>query len=107
MNFICLVQHGSTTPPVRERLEAGLSQLASREFPSSGHASVVWMEIAPGCAFTANEPSKVAIAAATVPADTAKDARVRFLTGLCDLWVRETGCHIDDIVASAFDEGAI
>lgn len=106
MNFICLVQQGSMASPVRERLETGLAQLAQREFPQSGSASFVWMEIAPGCAFTAGEPSKAAITAATVPAGTAKPVRVQFLTGLCDLWVRETGCHLDDIVASAFDEGA-
>jgi hypothetical protein len=106
MNFMCLVQHGSLTPAVRARLEAGLSLLASREFPGPGGATFAWMEIAPGCAFTAGEPSKAAIAAATVPAGTARDARARFLAGVCDLWVRETDCHIDDIVASAFDDGA-
>ena len=105
MNFICLVQQGSISSAVRERLEAGLSSLA-REFPESGAATFVWMEIAAGCAFTEGEPSQASIAAATVPAGTAKNARVRFLTGICDLWVRETGCHIDDIVASAFDDGA-
>ena len=32
-----------------------------------------------------------------------KELRVRFLAGLCDLWVQETGCDLDDIVATAFD----
>lgn len=106
MNFMCLVQQGSVAAPVRQRLEAGLSLLARREFPQSGDAAFVWMEIAPGCGFTAGEPSAASIAAAVVPAGTAKETRVRFLSDLCELWVRETGCHIDDIVASAFDEGA-
>jgi hypothetical protein len=107
MTFMCLVQHGAVPPAVRERLEAGLSQLAAREFPARGPATFAWMEIAPGCGFTAGEPSKAAIAATTVPAGTAREARARFLTAICDLWVRETGCHIDDIVASAFDDGAL
>lgn len=107
MTFMCVVQHGALTPAVRERLEAGLSQLASREFPGRVAAPFAWMEIAPGCGFTAGEPSKAAIAATTVPAGTAREVRARFLTGICELWVRETGCHIDDIVASAFDDGAL
>jgi hypothetical protein len=107
MNVMCLVQQGSVTPAMRARLEAGLSLLASREFPGRAAPSFAWMEIAPGCGFTAGEPSQAAIAAATVPAGTARESRTCFLTGVCDLWVRETGCHIDDIVASAFDDGAV
>jgi len=106
MNVMCLVQQGSLTSTMRARLEAGLTALASREFPGRSAATFAWMEIAPGCAFTAGESSKTSIAAATVPAGTVKEARARFLAGICDLWVRETGCHIDDIVASAFDDGA-
>ena len=107
MNVMCLVQQGSLTPTIRARLESGLSLLASREFPGRTAPSFAWMEVAPGCGFTAGDPSKAAIAAATVPAGTAREARTRFLAGVCDLWVRETGCHIDDIVASAFDDGAV
>jgi hypothetical protein len=107
MTFMCLVQHGAVSGAVRERLEAGLSELAGREFPQRGATTFAWMEIAPGCGFTAGEPSQAAIAATTVPAGTAREARARFLSGVCELWVRETGCHIDDIVASAFDDGAL
>ena len=107
MTFMCLVQHGSLTPALRERLEAGLRELANRERPWRGAAAFAWMEIAPGCGFTAGEPSKASIAATTVPAGTPRDARTRLLAGICELWVRETGCHIDDIVASAFDDGAL
>ena len=107
MTFMCLVQQGAVTPAMRERLEAGLSQLVSREFPQRGGASFAWMEIAPGCGFTAGEPSQAAIAATTVPVGTTREGRARFLGGVCELWVRETGCHIDDIVASAFDDGAL
>jgi len=108
MNFICLVQQGSTAEPVRARLEAGLKQLAVQQFPGAGDAcAFVWMEVAAGCGFTAGRPTKAAIAAATVPAGTIKDVRARFLGGLCDLWVCETGCSLDDIVATAFDEDKI
>ncbi len=107
MTFMCLVQQGSLTSAMRERLEAGLNLLAGREFPGRGAPAFAWMEIAAGCGFTAGEPSKAAIAATTVPAGTAREDRARFLTGICQLWVRETGCHLDDIVASAFDDGAL
>ena len=107
MTFMCLVQAGAVPPAVRARLEAGLRAIAGREFPQRGAASFAWMEIAPGCGFTAGEPSKAAIAATTVPAGTSREVRTRFLGGVCELWVRETGCHIDDIVATAFDDGAL
>lgn len=105
MNFICLVQEGSTAGPVRTRLEAGLHRLAAQQFPDSGECSFLWMEVAAGCGFTAGQPTKAAIAAATVPPGTVKDVRARFLSGVCELWVRETGCTLDDILATAFDEG--
>jgi hypothetical protein len=107
MNFMCLVQHGSVPLDVRARLESGLTLVATREFPDSGATGFAWMEIAPGCGFTAGEPSKAAIAATTVPAGTSKAVRTSFLAGVCELWVRETGCHIDDILATAFDDGAM
>jgi hypothetical protein len=105
VNFICLVQQGAAAGPVRTRLEAGLTQLAAQQFPGSGEAcSFVWMEVAAGCGFTAGQPTTAAIAAATVPTGTNNEVRSRFLGGLCDLWVRETGCSVDDILATAFDE---
>lgn len=106
MTFMCLVQHGAVASAVRQRLEAGLGELARREWPHSSAPSFAWMEIASGCGFTAGEPSRAAIAATTVPTGTTREARTRFLSGICELWVRETGCHLDDIVATAFDDGA-
>lgn len=107
MTFMCLVQQGALTAAARERLEAGLSALASRELAPRGDASFAWMEVAPGCGFTAGEPSAAAIVATTVPAGTGRDVRVRFLAGVCDVWARETGCHLDDVLATALDDGTV
>ncbi len=95
----CLIQDGQIAQTQQSNLEAGLDKIAQTYFSES--AEVGWTHIAKGSGFTDSKPSKSSIVSMNVPADTAQETRVDVLHAICDLWTAETGCHVDDVVATA------
>ncbi len=95
----CLIQAGQIAQGQQTNLEAGLEKITQTYF--SDAADVGWTQIAQGSGFTDAKPSKSSIISMSVPADTAQETRVDVLRAICDLWTAETGCHVDDVVATA------
>lgn len=94
----CLVQEGQLAENVQQSLEAGLSDLTTRYFNAA--ANVVWLPIRKGNGYTAGVPSTSSLCSVQVP-DMDQSTRVTLLSDICDLWMRETQCSINEIVASA------
>lgn len=95
----CLIQEGQIAVAQLANLEAGLSKITQTHFAEG--AEIGWTHIAQGSGFTDAKPSKSSIISMSVPADTAQETRVNVLHAICDLWSSETGCHVDDVVATA------
>jgi hypothetical protein len=95
----CLIQAGQIAEAQQINLEAGLDKIAQTYFSES--VEVGWTQIAKGSGFTDSKPSQSSIISMQVPADTVQDTRVDVLHAICDLWTAETGCHVDDVVATA------
>lgn len=95
----CLIQAGQVAEKQQTNLEAGLTKIAQTYFSDS--AEVGWTHIAKGSGFTDSKPSQSSIISMQVPADTVQETRVEVLHAICDLWTAETGCHVDDVVATA------
>ena len=95
----CLVQADLIADDVAVRLKAGLDVIARDTFGEE--AAVSWITVPAGSGFTAGEPSRASLVSMRTPGEMDEDARFAMLTQICDLWTMETGCHVNDVVASA------
>lgn len=93
----CLVQDGQSPATKQASLHRLLTTFTEHAFGQS--ANVRWISVRPGSGFTAAELSTSSVVSMTAPEPIAQDQRVSLLKELCDVWVRETGCSPDEIVA--------
>ena len=100
--FRCFYQAGQISEEQRSRLAEHLTRLANEATGEAVEAAPVdWVEIAEGFGFTAGKPSQSSVVISAVPDDTDQDIRVDLMRGICDAWSLETGCSVNDIVATA------
>ena len=103
INCTCLVQ-ADQQPARREgTLTAALDAFSERAFGAP--ASINWVTVPAGNGFTAGEPSTSSIVSMTAPEPLDQTIRASLLGELCDLWMAETGCSINEIVAVISDPG--
>ena len=104
MTFSCLIQQGQISAAMRQELASRLAAIGQEVFGEvPDDTQVGWVEVAPGCGFTAGKPSTSSLAMAVVPDGTSKEDRTRALSAICDAWMEVTGCSVNEIVASAVD----
>ncbi len=94
---VCLVQEGQT-PDERKTILGGLLNTYSERAFGEG-ADINWVTVPAGSGFTAAQPSTSSIVSFTAPQAVEQGVRTSLLTDLCDLWMDETGCSLDEIVA--------
>ena len=93
----CLVQEGQAPDHHPDDLTAALSDFVSRSFERE--VNINWIRVATGCGFTAGEPSTSSIVSMTAPTALEQPTRETLLRQLCDLWMEQTGCSLNEIVA--------
>ena len=93
----CLVQEGQAPDHNQSALSAALSDFVTRSFERE--ININWIRVAPGCGFTAGEPSTSSIVSMTAPTPLEQPEREALLRQLCDLWMEHTGCSLNEIVA--------
>lgn len=96
----CLVQEGQIKPDQRTALEKGLDEISTTYFEEP--ADVSWTEVTSGHGWTGGESSTTSLVAMNIP-EVPQDRRVELMTDICSLWIRETGCSINEIVANAIN----
>lgn len=98
---ICFFQDGQIDGARRAALTAQLDAFSRRAFDAP--ANQTWIAVPPGNGFTEAKPSTSSIV--TFQADTALDqpTRIRLLERICDIWMAETGCSLNEIVATVTD----
>lgn len=101
---MCLVQAGQTPDEKRDVLVEKLKAFSAEAFGEQ--AEVFWQAITEGDGFTAAEPSTSSIVSVTSPKPLTQEERVPLLRGLCEIWMNETGCSINEVVASIIDPRA-
>lgn len=102
--YVCLIQEGQVAEQRREALAKGLKQIGREAFGDDPAATEIsWIVVKKDFAWTAGEPSTSSLVIRSVPVGFAFDRREAFLREVCDLWADETGCSIDEIVATAWD----
>ena len=100
--FRCLIQAGQIDDAQREKLNGHLTE-AARELCAQANEPVpiTWVEVAEGFGFTAGKPSRSSVVVSAIPDETPQEDRVVFMKRICDAWSQETGCSINDVVATA------
>ncbi len=102
--YTCIIQEGQAAEREKAGLEAALRALGEERFGDDPSATEVdWVVMKKGWAWTAGEPSTSSLIIRSVPAGLPDDERESFLRSVCDLWAERTGCHINEIVVTAWD----
>ena len=103
-HYACIIQEGQEPERKKDALAEGLKKIGQQSFGDDPEKTEIrWTSLAKGYAWTAGEPSTSSIVVRSVPVGFPDAPREVFLRAVCDLWVEETGCSINEIVATAFD----
>ncbi len=101
VRFLCLVQEGQTPDALREKLVENLNTFSQTSFGEQ--ADVYWQTVSQGSGYTAAKPSTSSIVSVTAPRPLTQEERVPLLQEICEIWMNETGCSINEVVASIID----
>lgn len=97
-NCICLVQEGQISDACQTALKAGIKDIVvSNELGSD--VNIAWIVVPKGQGWTAGKPSTSSVVTLMAP-PIEQSHREQILTTMCDLWTNQTGCHINEIIAS-------
>ncbi len=101
---VCMIQEGQAADAKRGALEAGLRRIGQECFGDDpAVAEITWRPVRRGFGFTAGEPSTSSLVIRSVPVGLPLAARERFMRRVCALFETETGCHVDEVVVTAWD----
>lgn len=105
---VCMVQQDQIPQDTRDELAQGLRDVSRNVLGEYAvQFQVAWMDIAPGSGYTAGSPSTTSLAGLSVPDGTDAELREALLSAVCSRWSAITGCSVNEIVATAFDESAM
>ena len=97
----CIVQEGEIPPATEADLRRSLQAFSRRAFGSD--AEISWLTVPRGNGFTAGEPTKASVVSLRSEVPLEQGRREFLLKELCDLWIRETQCSIDELVGVIAD----
>ncbi len=98
---VCLVQRGQKPDQLEATLKSALEAFCARSFGEI--PKVNWIRIAPGSGFTAAQPSTSSIVSICAPQAVTQERRAELLGEICELWMDETRCSMNEIMAVVSD----
>lgn len=101
INCNCVVQAGQIPPDTEMLLRERLSDFTMQAFQAP--AQIDWAVIPEESGFTAGLPSTTSVVVITAKQSLAQERRKVLLEELCDLWIAETGCSINEVVGVIAD----
>ncbi len=102
--YSCIVQRGQEPERQKDILAQGLKKIGQQMFGDDPEETEIqWASYGEGYAWTAGEASTSSIVIRSVPVGLPNDKREQFLRSVCDLWIAETGCSMNEIVVTAWD----
>ena len=103
-DYVCVVQEGQAAEQRQAALAEGLTEIGRDAFGDDpGAVEISWVVVKKGFGWTAGAPSTSSIVIRSVPVGLAPEEREAFMRRVCDLWERETGCSVNEIVVTAWD----
>ncbi|MDJ0789776.1 MAG: hypothetical protein QNK05_23515 [Myxococcota bacterium] len=102
--YVCIIQEGQEAERQKDALSAALKKLGQEAFGDDpAQTEIDWRVIKPDFAWTAGEPSHSSVVIRSVPVGLPNERREPFLRAVGELFVEHTGCHINDVVITAWD----
>jgi hypothetical protein len=103
-DYVCIIQEGQAASQRQDALAEGLRIIGQEAFGDDPSASEIsWLVVKQGFAWTAGEPSTSSLVIRSVPVGLPLEEREPFMRRVCDLWVGETGCSVNEIMVTAWD----
>ena len=97
----CIVQAGQIPAATATALRGRLDEFSQQAFGAG--ADISWVEIMPGSGFTEGKPSTASVVSLRAPEPLEQARREELLNELCDLWIGETRCSVDELVGVISD----
>lgn len=98
---LSFVQEGQIASSTFETLEKGLADICQSAF--GDEPAIRWVEVQPGNGFSGAQPSKASLVRMEANRSLAQEERVEIMEKICDFWMENTGCSINEIVAAVSD----
>lgn len=99
--ILCLVQEGNIERSVVENLKVELTQLTQSAL--AGEPAISWIEVKRGNGFTEAKPSTSSLVSIQSNRVLSQKERISMMEKICNFWMAETYCSINDIVATVSD----
>lgn len=99
--FRCIIQDGQIPSATQAVLQDRLDEFSTKAFGAT--TRINWLVVPRKAGFTAGDPSTCSFVLALSNAKLSKEVRTGYLRHLCDLWMDETGCSLDEVVAAIGD----
>lgn len=100
----CFVQEGQKADQIQATLKDKLDAFSQQAF--NAPAQQTWITVGAGNGFTEAKPSTSSIVSFQAAAPLEQDKRAELLRELCGIWTAETGCSLDEVVATINDPSA-
>ena len=99
--YRCIVQEGQISSETETALKGRLIDFSKEAFGES--AIFNWLVVPARSGFTAGEPSTCSFVLALSNQVLDKKSRTKLLRDICEIWMDETGCSLDEVVAAIGD----
>ncbi|MEM1439311.1 MAG: hypothetical protein AAF545_12595 [Pseudomonadota bacterium] len=100
---VCFLQEGQIPDAVVATLRVGIAELVRTERLADDVEFAV-IVVPEGQGWTAGAPSTTSVVSLTAP-PMPQARRVILLHAICDLWISQTGCEAEDILATIMPAG--
>jgi len=104
ISCMCFVQEGQAADQRQATLKEKLDAFSQKAFDAP--AQQTWITVAEGNGYTEAKPSTSSIVSFQAATPLDQDRRADLLRELCGIWTAETGCTLDEIVATISDPSA-
>lgn len=101
---VCMVQEGQIPPQTEASLRSGLNAFSEKAFGEP--INIQWVAIPERSGFTAGKPSTSSLVSLTSNKVLERSERKALLMELCDFWMAETKCSLDEVVGVINDPAA-
>ena len=98
---MCFIQEGQMATGAQMSLRQKLDAFSRQAF--NAPAQQTWIAVSKGNGFTEAKPSTSSLVSFQADAPLDQERRKELLSEICDIWMAETGCSLNEIVASIND----
>lgn len=97
ISCMCMVQESQISPETEAALKSKLTAFSDKAFGAP--IEIDWIHVPKGGGFTEAKPSTSSIVSMNANKPLDQETRIALLNDICDFWMAETGCSLEEVVA--------